>query len=312
MPMTPKPDLLAQQLEELGVGYVCSSVPLKDHCTWRIGGPADVIVEPQTIEQLCLLRKFIYDNKVNSLVIGQGSNLLFHDKGFRGIVIKITRAFSELSIKENIVTAQTGIAVSRLARTLGLKGLAGIEHTVGIPGTLGGLIAMNGGSRRKNIGQVVRSVNVVDLQGKCLTLSQSECGFSYRASVFQKKDWIIVKAQLSLEHDDPVQIRKRLLEILRQRREKFPRHEPNCGSVFLSTKELYRQAGPPGRIIEDAGLKGLRVGGAQVSTKHANFIINTGNATASDVKELIEKIKTAVHKKTNQQLQCEVKYIDEK
>jgi len=312
MPMTLKANLLSQQLEKLGVGYVHRSEPLKDHCTWQIGGPADFIVEPQNIDQLCLLRKFIYDNKVNSIVIGEGSNLLFDDKGFRGIAIKITRAFSELTIKKNIVIAQTGMAVSRLARTLGLRGLAGIEHTVGIPGTLGGLIAMNGGSQRKNIGEVVTSVTVVDVWGKCLMLSQSECEFSYRASAFQKQDWIIVEAQLLLYHDDPAQIRKRLLEILRQRREKFPRREANCGSVFLSTKDLYEQAGPPGKIIEDAGLKGLCVGGAQVSKKHANFIINTGEATASDVKKLIEEIKTAVHKKTGQRLQCEVKYIAEK
>lgn len=310
--MTAQANLLSQQLRALKVGRVYEDQLLKNHCTWHIGGPADVIVEPGTIEQLCLLRKFIYDNKVNSIVIGEGSNLLFDDKGFRGIVIKITNAFSGLKIEGDVVTVQGGIAVPRLARTLAIKGLSGIEHTVGIPGTLGGLIAMNGGSQRKNIGEVVKSVTVVDEQGNSMQLSHGECDFSYRASIFGKKNWVLVEAELQLHHDDPAKIRKRLLENLRNRREKFPRREPNCGSVFLSTKDLYEQAGPPGKIIEDSGLKGLSVGGAQVSNKHANFIVNTGTATTSDVKELIEKIKKTVFDKTGQQLQCEVKYINEK
>jgi len=301
-----------QDLTELSVGNVYALEPLSRHSSWKIGGNADMLVEPQSLEQLSRLRKFIYDNDIASIVIGQGSNLLFDDKGFRGIVIKITNAFSDLKIEGDVVTVQAGIAVPRLARTLAIKGLSGIEHTVGIPGTLGGLIAMNGGSQRKNIGKAVKSVTIVDEQGNSIQLSQGECDFSYRASIFGKKNWVLVEAELQLHHDDPAKIRKRLLENLRNRRQKFPRREPNCGSVFLSTKDLYEQAGPPGRIIEDAGLKGMSIGGAQVSTKHANFIVNTGTATASDVKELVEKIKKVVFDKTGQQLQCEVKYINEK
>ena len=303
--------LLTKKLKALKVGRVYDDQLLKNHCTWRIGGPADVIVEPETTDQLCLLRKFICDNKINSIVIGQGSNLLFDDRGFRGIVIKIDGFLSNFRIENKIVRAETGVAVPRLARAVGLSGLTGIEHTIGIPGTLGGLVAMNGGSRRKSIGEVINFVEVVDCCGDIRKMNKDQCGFSYRKSVFQESDLILVNIEIELEYDDPTVIRSRLLKNLRERRQKFPRREPNCGSVFLSTKDLYEQVGPPGKVIENAGLKGLRCGGAQVSNKHANFIINTGTATAADVKKLIEKIKKTVYDKTGKQLQCEVKYIKE-
>jgi len=310
--MNTQTDLLSKKLKALKVGRVYDDQLLKNHCTWRIGGPADVIVEPETADQLCLLRKFIYDNEINSIVIGQGSNLLFDDRGFRGIVIKIDRFLANFCIEDKIIRAESGVAVPRLARVVGLSGLTGMEHTIGIPGTLGGLVAMNGGSQRKSIGEVINFVEAMDCCGDIHRMNKDQCGFSYRKSVFQESDLILLSIELELEYDDPAVIRDRLLKNLRQRRQKFPRREPNCGSVFLSTKDLYEQVGPPGKVIEDAGLKGLSVGGAQVSNKHANFIINTGTATAADVKELIEKIKKIVYNKTGQQLQCEVKYIYEK
>lgn len=310
--MNTQTDLLSKKLKALKVGRVYDDQLLKNHCTWCIGGPADVIAEPETADQLCLLRKFIYDNEINSIVIGQGSNLLFDDRGFRGIVIKIGRFLSNFCIEDKIIRAETGVAVPRLARVVGLSGLTGIEHIIGIPGTLGGLVAMNGGSRRKSVGEVINFVEAVDCCGDIRKINKDQCGFSYRKSVFQESDLIMVRIEIELEYDDPAVIRNRLLKNLRERRQKFPRREPNCGSVFLSTKDLYEQVGSPGKVIEDACLKGLSIGGAQVSNKHANFIINTGTATAADVKELIEKIKKIVYNKTGQQLQCEVKYIYEK
>jgi UDP-N-acetylmuramate dehydrogenase len=306
--MTPAKKVL-EGLVELDVGDICEQEPLSRHCTWRIGGPADVLVEPRSIEQLCRLRRYIKACEIVSVVIGDGSNLLFDDAGFRGVVIKIGRSLSALSIDGRMVRAEAGVAVPRLARAVGLAGLTGIEHTIGIPGTLGGLIVMNGGSRRKSIGEVVRMVEAVDCRGGDHRISHDECGFSYRHSIFQKSDWLVVGAELELEYGDPSVIRKEMLETLRERRRKFPRHLPNCGSVFASTVEMFNAVGPPGKVIEEAGLKGLRMGGAQVSQKHANFIVNMGNATAIDVLELIRQVREAVYNRTGIWMKCEVKHV---
>ncbi len=296
-------------LGELDVGDICEQEPLSRHCTWRIGGPADMLVEPRSIEQLSRLRRYIDDNNITSIVIGDGSNLLFDDAGFRGVVVKIGRSLSAFSIDGRMVRAEAGVAVPRLARAVGLAGLTGIEHIIGIPGTLGGLIVMNGGSRRKSIGEVVRMVEVVDCRGGIHRISHEECGFSYRRSVFQESDWVVVRAELELEYGDASAIRGEMLEVLRERRIKFPHHLPNCGSVFMSGVELYERFGPPGEVIEEAGLKGLRVGGAEVSSKHANFIINTGSAKSSEVRELVRQVRAAVYKRTGIWMECEVRHV---
>jgi UDP-N-acetylmuramate dehydrogenase len=282
---------------------------LSRHCTWRIGGPADVLVEPRNLEQLSRLRRYIDDNNIASVVIGDGSNLLFDDAGFRGVVVKIGRSLSAFSIDGRMVRAEAGVAVPRLARVVGLAGLTGIEHTIGIPGTLGGLIVMNGGSQRKGIGEVVMTVEAMDCRGEIRSKGRDECGFSYRRSVFQESDWVVVRAELELQYGDASAIQAEMLEVLRERRIKFPRHLPNCGSVFVSCGRLYERFGPPGKVIEDAGLKGLWVGEAEVSSKHANFIVNRGNATAADVRELIRRIRKKVHDNTNLWMSCEVKYV---
>lgn len=300
---------LIEQLSGEDIGEVFRNELLSKHCTWRIGGPADMLVQPHNVEQLSRLLRYVDDHRITLIVIGNGSNLLFDDAGFRGVVISISQAMSRFSINGVCVRADAGIAVPRLARLAGLAGLTGLEHTIGIPGTLGGLIAMNGGSLRRNIGDIVRVVEAMDRCGKIHSISRDECNFSYRHSVFQKLDYVIVRAELELEYGHPGAIRREMLEILRQRRRKFPRWLPNCGSVFASTVEMFNGVGPPGKLIEDAGLKGLRVGGAEVSRKHANFILNVDNAKAADVCELIRKVRKRVHDNTNFWMSCEVKYI---
>jgi len=283
--------------------------PLSRHSTWRIGGPADAFVEPTCWEKLAEIIRFARENRIPSIIIGKGSNLLFDDEGFRGIVVKIGRKLSGLHMDGSIIQAEAGIAVCRLARAAGLVGLTGLEHTVGIPGTLGGLVTMNGGSQREAISDVVRWVEVIDELGNTRRMPRDECVFAYRQSVFQKLALIITKAELELQWADPRQIRAEMLDILRSRREKFPRRLPNCGSVFKSSLEIYTSFGPPGKLIEDAGLKGLRVGDAEVSRDHANFILNTGHAKASDVLELIHQVRRVVHKKLGVWMECEVKHI---
>ena len=188
-------------------------------------------------------------------------------------------------------------------------GLAGLEHTIGIPGTIGGLVLMNGGSQRKGIGENVGRVKVVNRQGMILDLTREECAFSYRKSALQGTGTVVVGVELECERQDPRQIRRMMLEDLRERRRKFPRKEPNCGSVFLSTSEMHATVGPPGKIIEDAALKGYRIGGAEVSHQHANFIVNRGGASSRDVLAVIAYIRQVVNNRIGFDLCCEVRYV---
>jgi UDP-N-acetylmuramate dehydrogenase len=168
---------------------------------------------------------------------------------------------------------------------------------------------MNGGSQRKGIGENVRRVWVVDQDGEQLELSREECAFAYRRSALQGSGAVVVKAELECERQDPQNIRRLMLEDLRERRRKFPRKQPNCGSVFLSTSEMHASVGPPGKVIEDAGLKGTRIGNAEVSHQHANFIVNLGGATSADVLNLIAHIRTVVQERIGFELCCEVRYV---
>ena len=297
------------QLVEAGVGRTLFDAPLADHNSWQIGGPADLLVEPETIAQVARVVSFARLHDIPLMVIGQGTNLLFDDSGLRGIVLKIGESLSRVEIAGNRIVAEAGAWVPGLARKAMLVGLAGLEHTIGIPGTLGGLVLMNGGSQRKGIGENVRRVWVVDPDGKQLELSREECAFEYRKSALQGTGAVVVKAELECERQPSQRIRKMMLEDLRERRRKFPRKQPNCGSVFLSTSEMHASVGPPGKVIEDAGLKGARIGKAEVSHQHANFIVNLGGATSEEVLSLIAYIRDVVHERIGFDLCCEVRYV---
>ncbi|PLX86168.1 MAG: UDP-N-acetylenolpyruvoylglucosamine reductase, partial [Desulfuromonas sp.] len=188
-------------------------------------------------------------------------------------------------------------------------GLTGLEHIVGIPGTIGGLVLMNGGSQRRGIGENVVEVQLVEADGQIRTLSRQACQFAYRQSALQGKGSVLVAVELCCAKGERQQIRRAMLADLRERRGKFPRKEPNCGSVFLSTTEMHATVGPPGRIIEEAGLKGLRVGDAEVSRQHANFIVNLGRATSAQILELIARIRQVVDRSIGFDLRCEVRYV---
>ena len=284
------------------------NAPLNKFSHWKIGGPADFLVEPRTVEEIAGAREIAVSSGLPWLVIGHGSNMLFDDKGFRGMIIRLGSAFNSVRIDGNSVYAQAGTWVPSLARATAARGLSGLEHTVGIPGNLGGLIFMNGGSMRKNIGEVVIYVDVLDDTNRPRRLKASECAFSYRHSLFQSKDWIVTGALLRLEQASPDTIRKTMLAVMEERRAKFPLDFPNCGSVFSNDEQLYAQYGPPGMVLDKAGMKGTRVGDAEVSHKHANFIINHGNASSGDVLKLIEYLRCQIKEKTGFLLKCEVRY----
>jgi UDP-N-acetylmuramate dehydrogenase len=198
------------------------------------------------------------------------------------------------------------------ARALASKGYSGLEHIVGIPGSLGGLIVMNGGSQRRGIGENIVKVWTVDSDGNEKNYIRKECNFGYRSSDFQTNHNIIIKAELELIQGNVSDVRKTMLEIFKSRRGKFPKNYPNCGSVFLSNPAYYHQFGPPGMIIEKLGLKGMKKGRAQISPQHANFIINLGGATSSDIQFLIQYAHKQVIDELGLSLEPEVKYLHPK
>jgi len=301
--------LLKTFLKEQGV-YHRVDEPLCKHGTWRIGGPADFLVEPESWEQVAAVLDRARREGIPAVVIGKGSNLLFDDAGFRGVAIKIGRSLASLSIEGSTVRAGSGISASRLARAVGLAGLSGLEHIVGIPGTLGGLVLMNGGSLRKGIGDSIVEVKTLDRQGEVRTYAHHECDFAYRHSRFQGSGEIVTEVTMGLTSGDRDSILRTMLAILRERRAKLPLTWPNCGSVFKNDPHIYRTFGPPGKIVEDLGFKGTAVGDAVVSDKHANFIINRGDAKARDVTELIGLIRQRAAERLGIDLECEVQFVE--
>ena len=299
-----------EELVALDIGDRVFNAPLSARSSWQIGGPADLLVEPASPEQVATVIRYARQQQVPLLVIGQGTNLLFADEGLRGIVLKIGSNMADLHIQGNRIIAEAGLWVPQLARQSMLAGLTGLEHTIGIPGTLGGLVMMNGGSHRKGIGENVVQATVVNRDGELVELSRSECDFSYRHSALQGTGSVVVEVELGCVSADPKQIRREMVADLRERRHKFPRKQPNCGSVFLSSSEMHATVGPPGKIIEEAGLKGTRIGQAEVSERHANFIVNLGGATAADVLSLIALIRQTVQEKIGFDLKCEVRYVN--
>jgi len=278
---------------------------------WRIGGLADVVVEPSSLDQLVALRRLIAEEELPSVVIGDTSNLLFVDQGLRAICIRIGSRLSKLSITEDTVTAEAGIWIPTLARKIMQAGLSGAEHTCGIPGSLGGLICMNGGSQRKGIGSAVVSVTAVDTNGKLLTFDGRSCEFGYRQSIFQHNDAIIASSILRFDPErNRNNIRRKMLAILKERSSKFPRKQFNCGSVFKSNPEMYAEIGAPGSVIERLGFKGYKIGGAEVSKQHANFFVNTGSSCAEDMICLIREVGDAVLSATGYKMESEVKVVN--
>ena len=282
---------------------------LAKHSSWKIGGSADIFVLISCAEDISTVLWIADQYELPVLILGGGSNLLFDDAGFRGIVAKIGNTFQQIVVSGNRIIAGAGVWVPCLARTAAIAGLTGLEHICGIPGSFGGLLFMNGGSQRKSIGDNVVSLRVMDRTGRSHTMSRLDCNFGYRKSIFQEKDFVVLEAVLECTPGDPVKIRREMLGILKSRNLKFPRKQPNCGSVFVSDPRMYKDFGPPGKIIEECNLKSVSIGDAQVSPYHANFIINRGRAQSSDVFALIDKVRRTVYDKTQYWLHCEVRYV---
>jgi UDP-N-acetylmuramate dehydrogenase len=288
------------------------NLPASEFSYWKIGGPVKLFVEPNDIQELALAIKLCNaQSDVPFLVVGDGSNLLFDSLGFDGVVIKIGNNLSSLKVDGTNVVCEAGIWVPELTFRLSSYGLSGIEHICGIPGRLGGLVYMNGGSNRRSILENTVSIELINKRGEIEQVYVEDLEFAYRTSPFQKAndERIVARVELKLEKSERKLVRNQIKTILSSRRKKFPRKLPNCGSVFLSDPAMYDIIGPPGFAIEKVGLKGRVRGNAQISPVHANFIVNNGEASSDDVLYLIALARREVYKSTNFLMDCEVRYV---
>jgi UDP-N-acetylmuramate dehydrogenase len=290
-----------EKVKEFFKGNISISEPLSRFTTFRIGGPADYYLEPKDREDLLKLIRYLKEIKYPYIIIGNGSNILISDEGIRGAAINLEAGFTKIEVNKNRVYAEAGIRLSKLVDVCIEHSLVGIENLAGIPGTLGGAILMNAGAYGGEISDFIKLVEVID-DVEIKSLKKEECGFAYRRSNLEGK--IILSAEFELPYGDKAKAKERRKELLLKRNQSQPVELPNAGSIFKN---------PPGdyaaRLIEQAGLKGLTIGGAKVSEKHANFIVNFNNASANDVVELMKIIQEKVYKKFGIMLEPEIKML---
>ena len=278
--------------------------PLKNHTTFKIGGNADYLVMPKTREEIVNLIKFLKDNSINYFVIGNGSNILVNDDGFRGVIIKLGSQFSSATVLGNKIVLDAGITLKKISNILTKEGLKGFEELSGIPGSLGGAIYMNAGAYGREIKDVLYDVTFINSLCEIETLELKDIEMKYRETLFSKENLVVLGATLILEKGDKEEIKKRVREVTKMRVDKQPLNYPSAGSTFKRPEGHFA-----GKLIEDANLKGYTVGGAKISKKHAGFVINYNNATFNDVITLTENVKKEVKEKFGVELELEVKVL---
>ena len=282
--------------------------PMKNHTSFKIGGTADLFLKVATIEELMQAIEYAKTKKIPIYFIGNGSNLLVTDKGIRGLVVKIDIQNISIQKTENSVkvTVGAGYKMMALARELLNQEITGFEEFAGIPGTIGGAIYMNAGAYGKEMKDIVISTKCMDLDGKIFTLSNKEQEFTYRDSIFEKNNYIILETTLQLNNGIKSEIENKMTKLLKERKEKQPIGEPSAGSTFKRQEGIITA-----KLIDECGLKGYSIGGAKVSEKHAGFVVNSNNATAKDVLDLIKYIKEKVYEKYGIKIEEELRIIGE-
>lgn len=280
------------------------SEPMSKYTTFRIGGPAALMALPRTSGEAKTAVMAARELGIEPFFLGNGSNLLVADEGWPGFVVKLAGEFEEIREVNRGLEVGSAVLLPRLANALLGRSLTGLEFASGIPGSTGGAVTMNAGAYGGELAQVLESVTFLDEVGEICTFPVSECGFGYRKSIFSGRTCLILKARFRLEQGDPADIRARMEELSAKRREKQPLEYPSAGSMFKR---------PPGYfaavLIDQCGLKGFTVGGAQVSEKHAGFVVNRGGATCADVLELVDQVKERVLQQTGVELEMEVKVL---
>ena len=278
--------------------------PMAGHTTFRIGGPADCFVQIENKEQLIQVLKYLRQVEVPFFVLGNGSNLLVSDKGYQGIILQIGQKMSKVEVEGDMIIAQAGASMSQVARIALEHSLTGLEFASGIPGTIGGGIVMNAGAYDGELSGVVIQVNVVNGAGECMELEKDSMEFGYRTSIIKNNPFTVTEVILKLEKGDSEQIKAKMDDLAARRREKQPLEYPSAGSTFKRPKGNFA-----GKLIMDAGLRGFRIGGARVSEKHCGFVVNIGNATAEDVRDVISEVQERVKERFNVNLEPEVLFL---
>lgn len=295
-----------KKIKQMDVGKVVEDVSLKEHTTYKVGGIAKCFVYPKDVKSLIKVLKYIKNNNIKFKVLGNGSNTLFSDNTYDGIIIKLDK-FDEVDVRtNNTIVVGAGYNLMKLSAMVARRGLAGLEFASGIPGTIGGAVYMNAGAYKSDMGYIVKRVKVLTPDFKVITMTNRELDFHYRMSFFQKNPgYICLEATIGLQKGDKDELQKVIKERKLRRLETQPLEYPSAGSVFRNPEGLFA-----GKLIEDLGFKGLMKGGAQISVKHANFIINKENAKASDIKELIEFTKGAVEDKYKIEMKIEQEFVN--
>lgn len=301
-----KNEIVEKLLEEIPKSMVKIDEPMNRHTSFKIGGPADVYVAPSTIEQLTFALKVCRDHKIPYFILGNGSNLLVKDGGYRGVMIHIFRNMNQIKVTGNEVYAQAGALLVKVANTCLDHGLGGFEFAHGIPGTIGGAVFMNAGAYGGEMKQVLISADVIDDNGQLLTLTNKELELGYRSSKLQEKEMVIVGARIGLEKGDYDQIKEKMDDFGHRRRSKQPLTVPSAGSTFKRPEGCYA-----GKLIMDSKLAGYNIGDAYVSSKHCGFIVNKGKARSKDVIALMSHIQATVKKEFNKELHPELRVIGE-
>ena len=299
-------NITALENEALRLGCkVMKDEPLAKYTTFKIGGKARLIILPCDEHACAYLVKTAVENNIKYFVLGNGSNILCSDKGYDGVIFMLGAAFRDITLSgENIITAGAGASLAGVCIFAQRKSLSGLEFAFGIPGTIGGAIYMNAGAYGGEIGLITKEVRALDKSGNLHRFKADQIGFGYRKSLFQNDEFVIVGADFKLIAGDKDEISAKMNELMEKRREKQPLEYPSAGSTFK------RPAGQfAGKLIEDCGLRGYSIGGAQVSEKHCGFIINKDNAAFDDVMKLITYVQQTVLEKTGYNLECEVRIL---
>lgn len=292
--------------ELLGRDHVLTDEPMKQHTTFKIGGPADYFLVPETGEEVGEIIKICRKTDTPYFILGNGSNLLVGDGGYRGAVIQVYRNMSAVTVEGTTITAQAGALLSAVAAAAKNASLTGFEFAGGIPGTVGGAAVMNAGAYGGEMKDVLVEVTVMDAEGKIFAISAEKLELGYRTSVIKKAGYIVQEAKIRLKEGDQEAIRERMKELTIQRTTKQPLEYPSAGSTFKRPEGYFA-----GKLVMDSGLRGYQVGGARISEKHCGFVINAGDATAKDVRTLMDNVRDIVYEKYGVTLEPEVKFLGE-
>lgn len=287
-------------LKEKNIEYICNE-PMKNHTTFKVGGNAEFFVKVKSVDELSALIKFITQNNIPYFIIGKGSNLLVSDEGIKGVVIILDGDFEKVEVNEETITAGAGASLTKMCRTALDNSLSGLEFAYGIPGSVGGAVFMNAGAYGGEMKDCIVSVDYITPKGEIGTYSLDDLQLGYRTSIFKSNKNIVVGCTVSLNKADKEEIKEKMTDLLGRRKSKQPIEYPSAGSTFKRPVGNFA-----GTLIESCGLKGYTVGGAQVSEKHAGFVINIGNATSKDINTLIEDVQKIVKEKTGYFLETEV------